>query len=234
MWLLWTLIIAMMLIMAVAILFPLWNSNKNNTNKSIWFSSIFVLLFIPLLTIPLYLHWGDSQQLEKRLADRRRQQQINQFMAQFKNPQQVIDQLKQRLSQQPNSAQGWYLLGRLYFTSGKMPQAVDAFAKANQLKANDVTIMLQYTQALYFYQKQSLAGKAEQLIHKVLAEQPNNPMAINLIAVNAYQHQDYQTAIKYWEKLLALFPEQSKNKQIIVEAIAKARKHSLYQKKANT
>ncbi len=223
MWLLWILIIVMMLTMASAILLPLWFSNKNIKNKPSWLSSIFILLFIPLLTIPLYLHWGDSQQLAKRLAEQSHQQQVNQFMAQFKNPQQVIEQLKQRLSQQPNSAQGWYLLGRLYFTSGNTQQAVDAFRKANQLKANDVTIMLQYAQALYFYQKQSLEGKAEQLIHQVLAEQPNNPMAINLIAVNAYQHHDYSTAIKYWEKLLALFPRQSQNKQIIVEAIAKAR-----------
>lgn len=220
MWLLWIFIVVMMLAVAAIILVPLWRSSQLP-----WFSTVFVLLAVPLISIPLYLHWGDSKDLSTWVVAQQHQQDIKKFMTQFKNPQQVIDRLKLRLAQQPDSAQGWYLLGRIYFTSGKIELATDAFSKANRLKPNDSTIMLQYAQAMYFNNKQSLNKEATQLLNQVLAKQKNNPMAINLLAVNAYQHKQYQQAVNYWEKLLPLFPPQSKNAEVVLTAIAKAQQH---------
>lgn len=184
--------------------------------------SILMLLLValPVLAMALYLHWGSSEQLNQYYQQQQNKQTVNKTIQQLGSPQQVIKKLEAQLQAHPD-AKGWYLLGRLYMSQSLFAQAVEAFAKANQLKPNDAQTILQYAEAQLLAQH-NLSAQAKAWIEKVLAQQPNNAEAANILAIAAYQQADYQQAIDRWEQLLAHFPAESDDGQKLLAAIARA------------
>ena len=184
--------------------------------------SILMLLLValPVLALGLYLHWGSSEQLSLYYQQQHNKQAVDKTLQQLGSPQQVIEQLEMQLQAHPD-AKGWYLLGRLYMSQSLFPQAVEAFAKANQLKPNDTQTLLQYAEAQFLAQH-NLSTQAKALIEKVLAQQPDNAEAANILAIAAYQQGDYQQAIDRWEHLLTRFPAESDDGKKLLEAIARA------------
>lgn len=176
---------------------------------------------LPLLAITGYLQWGDSQGLKLALNSREQVATVQKLRVQLQTPSQVIKALQERLKQDPNSAQGWFLLGRIYVSLGAFKEAVRAFAQAEKLDSNNPDILFQYAQALYFYQH-SLKGKPAELLNKLLQIKPQNDLAINLLAIAAYEEGNYQQAIDYWEKILPNYTTDSSDGQALLTAIAKA------------
>lgn len=177
------------------------------------------VLFI-IAAIGLYLHWGSSQQLSAYYQSQKQAQLVQQEIKKIGSPQQVIAKLEERLQQQPD-AKGWYLLGRLYFSQGQLKEAISAYDNAKQLQPSDPKILLAYTEAL-FLRDNALSQQAKQMLEHVLVKQPDNPEALNILAIAAYQQGDYQQAINVWEQLLVRFPANTEDGKKLLEAIAKA------------
>ncbi len=72
--------------------------------------------------------------------------QIQTMLKSIRSPQDLVDKLKVRLAKQPNSVKGWYLLGKLYASRDEWQQARDAFARAYQLRPEDVQNAVNYAQ----------------------------------------------------------------------------------------
>ena len=183
-----------------------------------------VMVLFPMMACIFYLHWGASQKLIHYWALQRQAEKVKQDLAQYKDPQQVIAQLQAHLKDSPDSARGWYLLGRIYLTMQQYAKATLALEKAWHLNPNDRTIATTYAQALFFDHHRKLSSKAVALLQNVIKRFPNDIDAINLLAVNAYNVGDYQTAVNYWEKLLPLFPPASEDSQALLTMIARAEK----------
>ena len=95
-----------------------------------------VLLLCPLIRASIgvtYFLWGGWIEIQKNT----RKQQILSLLHEKQGPQQLIEQIKARLAQNPKSAQGWYLLGRLYTSQGQWKLAKEAYLKATQLAPNN-------------------------------------------------------------------------------------------------
>jgi len=186
-----------------------------------WFTLIMLGGILPCLAMFAYWQWGNSQGLTKAVILQQQAIAAEKLRAELSTPDQVIAKLKQHLVQNPTSAQGWYLLGRLYMSVQQFPAATAAFAQAQQLQPNNPTILFQYAQALYFKQN-SLVGKPTDLLKRLLKLDPHNDLALNLLAVAAYQQHDYQTALNYWEQLLPKYAPDSSDGQALLKAIASA------------
>jgi len=117
---------------------------------------------------------------------------------------------------------GWYLLGRLYSSIENFDQAAYAFDRANRLDPNDPQIMIQYALALYFTNGNTLNAEGKALLDQILTSEPNQPDALNLLAVDAYQREDYETAIAYWRQLLAMFFADQQAQQALMTSISQA------------
>ena len=59
----------------------------------------------------------------------------------------------------------------------------------------------------------------------MLQRNPNQPDAIAMLATDAFEQDDFQQAIDYWQHLLDLIPPQSDEAKAIRRAINKARAH---------
>jgi cytochrome c-type biogenesis protein CcmH len=184
------------------------------------FIVILLIVLLPCFAIVCYLHWGSSTQWLAYLEQQHNKQAVTKALQLLGSPDQVIERLKTQLQDHPD-AKGWYLLGKLYLSQEQVPEAINAFAKANQLKPNDPQIMLALAEAQYLAQHR-LTPESKQLIDKVLIQQPENIEANNILAIAAYQQGNYEQAIERWEQLLNRFPAESEDGQKLLQAIAKA------------
>ncbi len=232
----WTLIASILLLTCLWVIVPLTKFNTGTAIKYKKFNyllALFIALIISIVSLLLYMKWGDVNGLNQYYAQQKNEKATKVLLAKLKTPQDVINKLKQRLAEDPDSARGWYLLGRLYFTMGQFHQAVTAFQRAYQLQPSDQNTMMQLAEALYFEQGKSLKGQAQQLLDAVLASHPNNQAAINLVAINAYNLGHYKKAIVNWEQLLNEINPQSADGKVLLDAIAKAQKKLENQKTLN-
>ena len=141
-------------------------------------------------------------------------------------PQQIaanIEKLAERLKQNPNDAQGWTMLARSYMMQERFSEAASAYERLTALNANDADAWADYAEALALANGQNLAGKPTEAINRALKIDPKNQKALDLAGSAAFQVNDYQKAIEYWQKLLTSLPPGSDELRTITEQISKAK-----------
>ncbi len=184
---------------------------------------IILWLSVLLVSAILYWYWGASDQLLKAYKVNTEVQKIKTEISKTGSIDVLIHKMEKRVAESPNDAQGQFLLAKLYMSDQKMDRAISCFEKANSLKANDPDIMVNYAQALYFKNNRNLDAKSKVLIDKVLKLDMQNVNALNLLAIDAYNHQDYEKAIQYWERVLIQLPLNSDDAKQIEMMISKAK-----------
>ena len=130
--------------------------------------------------------------------------------------------MQQHLVNQPDSAQGWYLLGRLYASQQKFQDAANSFAKANALNPHQPDILFNEAEALFALQKPALRPKTLALLIQLHQLAPQRDDATNLLAVVLYQDAQYARAIALWEKLSERYPANTSDGKALLQAIAMA------------
>lgn len=189
--------------------------------KNKWVVSV-LLPIILILTAALYWHFGGFFEWARFLELSAKKQQVQAILQSTHGVEEVIAKLKAKLSTEPNSAQGWYLLGRLYAHQGQWDKAKSAFNTAHDLNPDDALITMNLVQSLLQLNQQTFNEDIRTLIHRVLQNDPNQPDALAMVAMDAYQAKHYRKAIDYWRKLLKLAPENSEEAAVIRKAIHKA------------
>ncbi len=175
-----------------------------------------------VIVILAYWRWGSWLDWQRYVQQESKQEQVQAILKSMNGPQEIIDKLQAQLATQPESARGWYLLGRLYASQNDWPRAQDAFAKAHQLKADDEQITINYAQSIWQLNQQKFNENSRRLFKIVLEKNANQPDALAMLAMDAFMSHDYQKAIDYWQRLLKLAPPESDDAKAIQKAIAKA------------
>lgn len=183
------------------------------------------LVSLPLFIICVaaaYQQWGSWDAWHNYLFEQARQQRAEAVLATIKSPAQLAEKLKAKLDDSPASAHGWYLLGRVYVSQNEWLAARDAFAKSHQLNPNDELTTIHYAQALWTLNDQKFNEPIRALFRQLIEKNPDQPDALAMLAMDAYECHDYSRAEGYWLRLLKLAPENSKEAKAIRKAIAKA------------
>lgn len=213
----WLFIIGMTFLALGILLFPLLGKQRNVI------AIIGIILGLPILAISLYLKLGAYQAVLKQQEIAEQYESVNAEIKKLGSLQNIVLTLKQKVEANPD-ARGFMLLGHLYLKTQQFQEASNAFAKANQLNPHQPEILVGYAQSLYFTHKMTLTQQAKALLDETLKLEPEQPDAINLLAIAAYQRGDYVVAIHYWEQLLPLFQQDSTEQQKLLEMIATAQK----------
>ncbi|CAM4377704.1 MAG: hypothetical protein LEGION0398_MBIBDBAK_00139 [Legionellaceae bacterium] len=203
------------------IIYPFMSQYTHYSRYEKW-SVLGLILAIPFISLFLYYQWGYSKALKKHYVV---QEEALKLRQQIKNPQEIIQRLKQHLQEKPQSPEGWYLLGKLYASLGEFEKASQVYAKLIQIEENNPDYIIQYAQTLYFANQYKMNTIIQQLIKKTLTLNPENALAINLLAIDAYRNKFYEKAIQYWEKVIHLYPPSSEDYQIIAAAMQRAQQH---------
>jgi len=204
------------------------NSQRSRRRTAILFGSA-----IPLVAVFLYYQIGTPQALtpagQQALASRQAEDVAAE--APTSQPgmpsQQQIEQrvagLAARLKENPNDAKGWAMLARSYQSSNRYKEASEAYSQAAELTGNDAELWADYAESLALANNSQLQGRPLELINKALQLDPRNQKALWLAGSAAFQAQNFQQAISYWEKLEKLLPVGSESAQSVATSIEEAR-----------
>ena len=118
----------------------------------------------------------------------------------------LIEQLKQKMEQNPNDGVGWVLLARSYVGMGRNAEAVQVFERAVALIPNDAQLLADYADILGVVHGRKLDGKPEVLIQQALKIDPRNVKALMLSGTVAFNRKDFARAVKDWEQARANLP----------------------------
>lgn len=178
-----------------------------------------------LFVLFAYLNWGAWGRLHRYQIEMSRQEKINKILKKLPDRGHLIAQLRHHLETSPQSERGWYLLGRLYASAGQWQSALDAFARAVKLNPKDQKAQIQYALTLWQLNQQKLDDNMRRLFTQLIADKPNQPDALAVLALDAYTQSHFTQAIDYWKRLLLVLPSESEEANATRQWIAKAYQH---------
>lgn len=217
----WLLFVGFIVLSLVALIIALYPLRKSK--KAVIVCGSLIILFLG----GAYWRWGAFPAWSKYRVARVQQARVQAMLKTVGGTDDLIIKLKTTLQQNPQSARGWYLLGRLYASQNQLQKARDAFAKAHHLKPNQAYITVNYVHILWQLNHQQFDDRSRSLLRQVLNKNPNQPDALAMLAMDAYEVGEYQQAIDYWQHLLTLAPPQTDDAKAIQKAIAKAQQQLL-------
>jgi cytochrome c-type biogenesis protein CcmH len=135
----------------------------------------------------------------------------------------MVAKLAAKLEENPDNPKGWAMLGRSYKAMGRFDEAERAFGKAGSMIEQDPDIALDFIELSLQRNQGRIEGKAQALLKKLLAQDPDNLQALALAGTDAFYRERYADAIRHWEKLVAGLPPDSPDADEFNKGIAEAR-----------
>ncbi len=130
--------------------------------------------------------------------------------------------LTRRLQDEPNSMEGWVMLGRVQRARGHFEEAAEAFAKALTLSRDD-NLSIERAEVLAQKNGGSFAGEPWSAIQRVLTADPHHLNALFLAGSASYAEMNFTTALRYWERAREVVPADSPDAPELDRAIGEAR-----------
>jgi len=115
--------------------------------------------------------------------------------------------LRTKLATSGDDAVAWFVLGRIWFSQGQVPESIEAFEKALSLTPERVNLLVSYAQALMVEGSEDSVKKAAKSLGAVLSKDAGNVDALSMLALIAQQRGDKKEARAAWEVLLAQLPK---------------------------
>jgi cytochrome c-type biogenesis protein CcmH len=132
--------------------------------------------------------------------------------------------LNRRVDARPEDAKSWYLLGHVDLKLGRFASAAEAFSMASRAHGPDPSIDVYWLQARYLAAEGKMDATTRSIAERVLAENPNQPMVLEMYAIDAYQNGSYRESVSLLNRALSGDLE-SAHRQALEAGYAEARKH---------
>ncbi|MDD3448454.1 MAG: c-type cytochrome biogenesis protein CcmI [Gammaproteobacteria bacterium] len=190
-----------------------------STQPGRW-AAVLVVVLVPLLSVGLYTRLGNAD----RLAEFETSAEVGRATGQEGMPSidSMVSTLEQKLRENPDQPEGWFLLGRTYLAMERPADAAEALRKANEMQPGNAQFMITYAQALALAREGDFSGEPLELIRKVLEAEPENPQVLFLAGVANFQQGSFEQAILSWRRVLAMQPPESEDAQLLQTYIQRA------------
>ena len=116
----------------------------------------------------------------------------------------MVDRLARRLEGQPDDVEGWLRLGRSYRVLGDPEKSRRAFARAAQLRPDNVAVLTAYAASVLRVTEAAATPEFGATIDKILTLEPGNRNALWLAGLAARRSGDNAGARRHWNELLTL------------------------------
>jgi cytochrome c-type biogenesis protein CcmH len=138
----------------------------------------------------------------------------------------LIDKQKAHLETNPEDAAAWTALGMTYSGLDRWKEAEGAFAKAYALQPKEALIVSAYAEAIAINAGRDLSGRPMQLVREALELAAQDPKALELAGINAFQNEEYTKATYYFRQLLKVLPEDSSYAGDVAGALREAKRRA--------
>jgi len=161
-----------------------------------------ILFAIPLFAALLYSALGNFNWLQPPQPPLPSAEQIRADPA--SNIQVLLDQLEQKLQQDPENADGWALAGRTYMSLGQFNKAEQAYARVHQIVGDDPDILTAWADASLMVNDNQFSDEIAGRISRALELDPNQVNALWIAAMGAGNRGQNELALSYITRLRPL------------------------------
>ena len=135
----------------------------------------------------------------------------------------LIAEVEARSLQRPENLHYVSLLGRYYMGQEDYTRAAELYSALVQAVPEDAQALAYAAQAEYLAAGRTLNGPARLWAEQALAADPQQRTALGLLGMAAFDAQQYDVSIAYWDRLLALESPNSDSQKIIEQMIETSR-----------
>jgi len=160
---------------------------------------VWVVLGVPLAAVLLYLQLGTPAALQPQGTAAPQGHAGGDTTA--ATMEQLVAGLAAKLQEEPENAEGWFMLGRSYMSMGRYPEAAAAFKRVHDLVGDEPAVMLRYADALAMAQGGKIAGEPFELIQRALQIKPDDTTGLWLAGLGYEEQGQYEQAVQHWRKL---------------------------------
>lgn len=190
------------------------------------FALIIIAVLVPISTLAMYQYLGSPQYLEYQGASAGQSVTAHGSGGQQAAPpatmEELIERLKQRLEQNPEDGEGWFLLARTYMAEERYTEALQALRKTHAIFGDHPAILLGLADAMAMTKQGNLTGEASELIDRALEMEPGNSTGLWLGGMAAQQNGKFQLAVDRWAMLIPMIEEDAKSQMQLKELIDNA------------
>jgi cytochrome c-type biogenesis protein CcmH len=130
--------------------------------------------------------------------------------------------LTRRLQDEPNSMEGWVMLGRVQRARGHFEESAEALGKALALSRDD-NLSIERAEVLAQQNGGSFAGEPWAIIQRVLTADPHHLNALFLAGSASYAEMNFRSALRFWERAREVVSADSPDAPELDRAIGEAR-----------
>lgn len=159
--------------------------------------------FLVAFSVALYVKQGTLESLiATPIASNANQQEQASAEQQQAQMLAFINKLQQHLQKNPDDSEAWYNLGQTLVSSGGFDLAIKAFKQVIRIEGEHADLLGAIAQASYYRNNQQIDDQVQSLIDKALALDINDPSTNILLGMHNFIGQEYQQAIKYWQRII--------------------------------
>ena len=134
------------------------------------------------------------------------------------------DALESRLAREAEDVNSWFVLGHLRMQLEDHEGAAQAFAALHEVAGPLVDIDVVWAQARYRADGGQMSPATRAIVDRVLADRPDHPTMLELLAVDAIHRSDFVAAVEQLSRLLRQpMPESRRRELAGIMALARAR-----------
>lgn len=173
---------------------------QQSLSKTQLISVVIIALILPAVSLGIYMKLGSAADVEIAMN-----KPADPFNGREPSFDEALAQLELELERNPQNPEGWYILSSTYMGQGRYQDAMDGYRQVlGLLTPEDVqyaTVMGQLAQAMFF----AAGGMSDEVRAQVMATLDIEPLeitALGLLGADAFEKQDFRSAIAFWQQAL--------------------------------
>jgi len=136
---------------------------------------------------------------------------------------QLIDTIERRVERRPGNSDYLSLLGQYYTSQEAYDQALPIYQQLLEIFPESPEVLALAAQAEYLLLNRQLNDTARRRAQAALAADPNQRTALGTLGMAAFEGGDYDTALDYWQRLIAFESPGTPGYQMMAGVIAEAK-----------
>jgi cytochrome c-type biogenesis protein CcmH len=190
------------------------------------FALLGILIIAVAWTLYSYLGSSADAQIKELIAAKQAADYQDMLQGKPADPERarhLVRQIEERLADDSESAQYWFILARTYMELKNYAEAVKAYQAVVERDPQSITIMAELAQAIFLRDDNKITPPVIDLTNKVLAAEPDNTTALGLAGIHAFGEKNYLVAIKHWERVIKITGPESPSGQALAAGIERAK-----------
>ncbi|HTF86351.1 MAG TPA: c-type cytochrome biogenesis protein CcmI [Cellvibrio sp.] len=197
-------------------------------------SLVFIAVLIIACGFLLYRELGSSADVHIQQLQAEKSRLDYQDLLHNRNPDPArtrafIRELEDRVEQEPDNLQYWFLLARNALEVADYAKAVTAYQRTLALDPGAAIVMAELAQAMFLRDKNQMSPAIAELALKALQADARNTTALGLAGINAFQQKDFRTAARYWQQAVDIMGPDAPGARALQGGVARAQQEAANQ-----